>query len=204
MNLDEQELDEFAFEAPKLYGPAEWTKLRSILTFASKDLDYFHYFGHGSPDSIGSGTGGAMRIILPTLQSGRLRHTPLTYAAIDGCRTGEDTAFLKALVGHAKAMSRQQFRAKGRTPRYAAGWDSSKRVSYILQGELYWDHFDFWVDYYNKLTECGGDGYMIRTYEEAYAFAKNPNGAGVKPSRQANPEADGFVQVGCKNCFFDE
>ena len=203
MNLDAAELNGL-YEAPVLNAAGEWTKLRSLLTSATRDLDYFHYFGHGAPNSIGSGAGGAQRIILPTLQSGRLRHTPLTYAAIDGCRAGEDTAFLKALVGHAKKVSRQKARDSGLTPRYAAGWDRTKAVGFVTQGELFHDHFYFWTDFYNHLTARDPQGFMFHTYEEAYAFAKEPRGAGVHPTMQINVTAGGFVQVGCHECFFDE
>jgi hypothetical protein len=202
-NLDEAELDALS-DAPVLAGAGEWAKLRSLLTSATKDLDYFHYFGHGAPNSIGSGAGGVQRIVLPTLQSGRLRHTPLTYAAIDGCRAGEDTAFLKALVSHATKVSRQKARDNGLTPRYAASWDRTKAVGFVAQGELFDDHFYFWVDFYNYLTARDGQGFMFHTYEEAFAFAKEPRGAGVHPTMQINMTAGGFVQVGCHECFFDE
>jgi hypothetical protein len=66
------------------------------------------------------------------------------------------------------------------------------------------DHFYFWVDFYNHLTERNAQGLMFRTYDEAYLFAKEPRGAGVRPTMQVNPTAGGFVQVGCHECFFDE
>jgi hypothetical protein len=198
MNLDQQELDEFTFAAPILYGAAEWSKLRTLLTSAPIVLDYLHYFGHGTTDGIGSG-GPATRIILPTVQTGRLRHTPMTYAAIDGCRVAAEKSYLKALVGHSAVLPRQKFRDLGLTPRFGVSWNTSKGVAYVLQGELLHAHFEFWVDFYRRLTErdLGGSGFMFRTYEEAYAFAKTPNGGGINPSRQTNLEANGWVPVGC-------
>ena len=140
----------------------------------------------------------------PTLRNSRLRTIPLTYAAIDGCRVGEDTAFLKALVSHSKMISRQKARTDGLTPRYAASWGRTKVVGFHLQGELLDDHFYFWVDFYNYLTARNADDRIFRTYEESYTFAKAPRGQGVHPTMQVNLTAGGFVQVGCHECFFDE
>jgi len=44
---------------------------------------------------------------------------------------------------------------------------------------------------------------MDLTYQDAHNFAKNPMGRGIDPNRQTNPEATGFVMVGCVDCFFD-
>lgn len=45
---------------------------------------------------------------------------------------------------------------------------------------------------------------MNNNYKQAYAFVKEPMGGGVNNILQTNPEANGFVMVGCDDCRFDE
>ena len=97
----------------------------------------------------------------------------------------------------------QKFLLNGWIPRFGAGWDRTKRIEFIVQGTLVHRHFEFWVDFYTKLTEPNTVGFMFRTYKEAYEFAKTPNGLGVNPNVTQNNEASGFVPKGCYECVFD-
>lgn len=206
VDFDYNLLDEFTFEAPKIYGATEWGKLRNLVArppTMGPFVEYLHYQGHGAPKSIGSG-GAATRITHAQLNNINLKSFPLSYAAIDGCRVADGVDFLKALIGYGKKITRQKIMSKGWDPRFAAGWSNTKAVAWVLQGVVNDKHFAFWADYYQFLTQRNPDGYLFRTYEQAYAFAKEPGGRGVDPVIQNNLEANGWVMIGCTDCVFDE
>jgi hypothetical protein len=194
-----------------IYDTNQWNPLRQWVTrqtpsntLSGDYLDYFHYMGHGSPKQLGNRAG--QLITLNQLKASPFLQTNhLTYAALDGCRTSKNTDFLKALVGYGSSVTRQALAAKGLNPHFGCGWDNTKDVEWVLQGTRIDEHFWFWEDFYAKLVERHpGTGLMIMSYEQAYAFAKEPQGDGVSHNLQTNPQANGLKMVGCANCRFDE
>ena len=96
----------------------------------------------------------------------------------------------------------------GLTPGFGCGWKNTKNVAFFpTQGSLLDNHFYFWTDFYGLdggLThrDINGSGLFDKTYQEAYNFAKDPNGNGIS-TPTSNPEAAGFVMVGCLDCQWD-
>ena len=73
------------------------------------------------------------------------------------------------------------------------------------QGILLDAHFYFVEDYYAKLTHRNPvTGLFDNTYQQAIAFAQDPNGLGVNPWMTHNYEGNSIKYVGCYNCYFDE
>ncbi|MCI0744405.1 MAG: hypothetical protein L0Y58_03265 [Verrucomicrobia subdivision 3 bacterium] len=194
-----------------LYNATQWDPLRQWVTrqtaantLSGNTLDYFHYMGHGSPKGLGS-VAGQMITLAQLRGSPFLKTDFLTYAALDGCRTMKSTKLITALVGYGETTSRLDIAQKGGDPHFGCGWDDVKQVGWVLQGIKNDNHFYFWEDFYFHLTHRNQvTGLMDRTYEQAYAFARNPMGEGVNHTLQSNAEANGFKMVGCLNCYFDE
>jgi hypothetical protein len=193
-----------------LYNTNQWAPLRQYVSrstatnTSSAYIDYFHYFGHGSSTSIG-GPSAANAITLSQLNaSAFLKTNKLTYVALDGCRTCDGTDFINALVGFRKTMTRLEFVNKGLDPHFGCGWNKTKAVGWVLQGEVNDRHFWYWSDFYYDLTKRNPSGLMFRRYRDAAAFAKTPSGLSPFHNLQTNPDAAGFVTVGCDECRFDE
>jgi len=203
IDLDGALLNEFTTPTPAIQGAGDWTKLRTLIQDAFDPFNYFHYFGHGSKGLIGIVGVPAESITLAQLQASRLTNTPMNYAILDGCRAGENPVMLEAFIFFPRVIPVQKFLLNGWIPRFGASWNNTKRIEFIVQGTLVYRHFDFWVDYYTKLTEPNPVGFMFRTYKEAYTFAKTPMGLGVNPNTTQNDEAGGFVPQGCYECVFD-
>lgn len=194
-----------------LYDTNQWNLLRAWVTrknanntLSSSRLDYLHYTGHGSGQSIGNKPGELITL-------GQLRASPflksnyMTFVALDGCNTMDGTEFIQAMTGYAKTTTRFAIAQAGTNPHFGCGWDNVKVVGWMKQGVKKDEHFWFWEDFYHHLTRRNPvTGLMDRTYQQAYAFAKEPQGAGVNNNLQTNPEATGFKMVGCTDCRFDE
>lgn len=193
-----------------LFNTNHWNPLRRWITrqtpsntLSGNTLDYFHYMGHGSPKALGNKAGEL--ITLGQLQGSPFLQTNfMTYAALDGCRTLEDKDFIKALVGYGSTVSRTRLALNGQDPHFGCGWNNVKSVQWVLQGVKNDNHFWFWEDFYFFLTRRDISGLMFTQYKEAYRLAKDPMGQGVNNTLQTNPEANGFVMVGCDDCRFDE
>ncbi|HEU0009857.1 MAG TPA: hypothetical protein VFT34_08585 [Verrucomicrobiae bacterium] len=203
VDLDDAALQESTQPTPAIHGTNDWTKLRNLLTDTNSLINYFHYFGHGSKALIGAIGAPNSSITVAQLKSSRLTNDPLQYCIIDGCRGAENPDLLESLMFYPRVIPVQTFTERGWIPRFGASWDKTKGVEFIVQGELVFRHFDFWVDFYSHLSVRRPDGLMFHTYHEAYNFAKSPMGQGINPNIDQNAEANGFVPFGCYDCVFD-
>jgi hypothetical protein len=207
VDLDGALLNEFieGTQVPVLIDTNDVARFRRVLfnSLTNQTLRYadrLHYFGHGASTSFGGIRVDEVRTNVSCLY-------PFTYLAVDGCNTAEPTDLIGEYTCYWKATTLEDLRDRGLIPGYGCGWDRRKgTVQFPTQGSLLLNHFDFWVDFYGLdggLTHRDIAGLFDITYEQAYNFARTPNRNGVDPNRTTNPEATGFVQVGCLNCFFD-
>jgi hypothetical protein len=189
-----------------IWGTNEWNKLRNLVTGAGQNyIDYLHYLGHGNTSQIGGGAntqGG--KITLTQLRNSALSSNGMTFVALDACRAADGTALLKAWTGFGETNGYGKFVAKGWDPHFGASWNRKKGVEWVNQGLLVDEHFWFWTDFYYHLTLRDGSGLMYRRYYQAHDFAKSPGGESPVHNLQTNPQAAGFVMVGCHECRFDE
>lgn len=193
---------------PAMYSAQDRDSLRRLLfgTLTNQVLsqvDRLHYFGHGTNTSFGG-----IKII--ELKTNINCDNAFVYVALDGCRTAQTTDMLGEFTCYWKHRTLNDLREKGLTPGFGCGWKNTKNVAFFpSQGSLIDNHFDFWIDFYGRdggLTHTppqDPNGYFDTTYEQAYLFAKDPLGQGINPNRQLNPEANGFIRVGCQDCFWD-
>ncbi len=184
---------------------ARWTNLFKMVGNGPENrptwLDYFHYMGHGDAQSISGGGGG---ITKKMLQNSALKTNGMTYVALDACNAGEKS-FLKAWVGYDKPEPYATFLMWGRDPAFACGWNREKGVEFVTKRTRIDEHFWFWNDWYYDLVRRNQFGTMYKRYREALVFATHPgNDSPTHPNLADNPEAKGFVMVGCDDCRFDE
>lgn len=207
--LDGSLLNEFIDRTavPKLLDTNSWTQLKALIygTNSPISITDMHYFGHGNASAIGSNMPNS-KITIGQLTSSILATNPMSYVALDGCRTSKNTDMLRAYVGHGSKVARSVFKDKGWDPRFGWGWKDTKTIAFVNQGTLFDKHFYFVGDYYWFLTQRNPpNGYMLNTFEEAIAFGQRPN-----PHSQfdlnltRNTEGDSINYVGCFDCFFDE
>ncbi len=203
--LDGSALNEFttAGGVPSLYGTNWWSQLKNLVL--NRTITDLHYFGHGGVSIIGSNRVNE-GLTVGELKSSLLTTNPMTYVALDGCRTSENTDMLRAYIGHSGNIPRSDFREKGWDVRFGWGWKNAKPIGFVTQGTLLYKHFYFVGDYYYKLTERDPfNGYMLNTYEEAINFGQHPNpNSAWDPFLTRNTAGDSINYVGCYDCFFDE
>jgi hypothetical protein len=209
VDLDYNELDpSITVESlPKLGGSNDWLRLRACVygTNLGTCITDFHYFGHGNVNGIGE-PGLATHIMLGALETSPvLKTNPMSYVFIDGCKSAKNMKMLKAMVGHDKKYTRAEMAAKGLMPSFGAGWKDEANIGYVNQGTLRVKHFDWIMDFYQKLTELNQGDILFRTFQEALDFAAHPNGQGVGGQFVIdNNEGNALATVGCKDCYFDE
>jgi hypothetical protein len=196
---------------PKLYDTNDWAALkRMILNADPRRITDWHYFGHGSRKGLGLHQNDpSVSISLAEIQNSQLKTNPMSYAAMDGCHTAggfwwwQGPDLLTALVGYKKAVDHDYAANHGLHPRFAWGWPDTKQINLGNGGELNYYHFYFVEDFYTKLCERDFPGFLDKTYADAIAFAKHPNGLGVEPSVINNPEGDDIYYVGVYDTYYD-
>ena len=173
-----------------------------------------HYFGHGGRTGLGTDLRDhTTSLSLAELQNDLMKTNPMSYVALDGCNTAggswwwQKADLLKAFVGFDKKIPKTEFLYNGWRPRFGWGWTDSKGAAYLFQGTLKEAHFDFVMDFYNRLTHRDDNGFLDKTYEDAIHFGQHPNGQDFNDQyhiRTDNSEGNSIDYVGCYDCFFDE
>ena len=200
---------------PRLIDAGSWSQLKSRLYGASGLLvSDMHYFGHGGRTGLGTDLRDhTTSLSLAELQNDLMKTNPMFYVALDGCNTAggswwwQKADLLKAFVGFDKKIPKTEFLYNGWRPRFGWGWTDSKGAAYLFQGTLKEAHFDFVMDFYNRLTHRDDNGFLDKTYEDAIHFGQHPNGQGFNDQyhiRTDNSEGNPIDYVGCYDCFFDE